>query len=169
MARKKDLHGAIARGADMFFSVNDAQVAAVVNDAKVAQTDKIPYIADKVYDAHEVDVAQHDAQDIQEQHAHYDTHAYKAQDANQEDLETKSRDMRNKLEAAETRRTQGRKGYKMPRVSISLAPSAMEYVRIMAGITGKSITQYISDMVDKDAEVHAERYQRAKEIIKDVR
>jgi len=74
------------------------------------------------------------------------------------------------LEAmAEARRTQGRKGYKMPRMNISLTPSGVGYVKVMAGITGKSVTQYISDIVDKDAAANAERYQKARELMEDAR
>lgn len=133
MARKKDLHGEIMKGADRFFSVNDAQEAQGAED--VGQ-DKQPH---------------------------------RAQDVTQERLAEEVTAMQKAIDAAEARKTQGRKGLKMPRLNISLTPSGMEYVRVMAGITGKSVTRYISDMVDKDAEENAERYQKAREIMHDGR
>lgn len=60
--------------------------------------------------------------------------------------------------AQEAHCTQGRKGMSMPRVSIALAPSRMEYVKSMSAAAGKSITRYISDLIDADAAVNADQY-----------
>ena len=152
MARKKDLQGAITRGVDLMFSANDEQAA----EAPVA-------------------VEAQDTQEAVEQEAqeaiqvHEAKQAYKAQDVTPEALTSAIADMEAKIEAAEARRTQGRKGFQLPRLNITLTPSGVEYVRVMAGITGKSVTRYISDIVDRDAAANAERYQKAKELMQDAR
>jgi len=150
MARKKDLQGAITRGADLFFSANDKQAA----ETPVA--DEVQYTQEAV--------EQEAREAVQAQEA---KQAYRAQDVTPEALASSIADMQDKIEAAEARRTQGRKGYQLPRLNITLTPSGVEYVRVMAGITGKSVTRYISDIVDKDAAANAERYQKAKELMKD--
>jgi len=152
MARKKDLQGAITRGVDLMFSANDEQAA----EAPVAV---------EAHDTQEA-VEQETQEVIQVREA---KQAYKAQDVTPEALTSAIADMEAKIEAAEARRTQGRKGFQLPRLNITLTPSGVEYVRVMAGITGKSVTRYISDIVDKDAAANAERYQKAKELMQDAR
>lgn len=71
--------------------------------------------------------------------------------------------------AAEARKTAGRKGYKMQRLNISLTPSEYDYVQIMAGVTGKSLTRFIGDLISREAERNSEVYQQAKELIKNAR
>lgn len=73
------------------------------------------------------------------------------------------------IEAAEARKTAGRKGYKMQRLNISLTPSEYDYVQIMAGVTGKSLTRFIGDLISREAERNADVYQQAKELIKNAR
>ena len=73
------------------------------------------------------------------------------------------------IAAAEARKTAGHKGYKMQRVNISLTPSEYDYVQIMAGITGKSMTRFIGDLISTEAERNADTYQKAKELIKNAR
>lgn len=71
--------------------------------------------------------------------------------------------------AAEARQTQGRKGCKLSRTLITLTPSGMEYLKTMAALTGKSVTRYISDLVDRDAEKNKAIYEQAKELRKNAR
>lgn len=73
------------------------------------------------------------------------------------------------IEAAEARKTAGHKGYKMQRLNISLTPSEYDYVQIMAGITGKSLTRFIGDLISAEAKRNAETYKQAKELIKNAR
>lgn len=93
--------------------------------------------------------------------------AHRAQDVPQEALAQDIKDMQTML--AEEHRTQGRKGCKMPRLNISLTPSGMDYVRVMAAISGKSVTRYISDLIDREAAANAAIYEQAKEIVKNAR
>lgn len=145
---KKNLQTAIKTGADLFFSGAN----------EVAEQRE----AEQAYEVSEATEA------IQ---------PHKAQDESPEALQTTiaamqtaiAADAAAKLAAAEARQTQGKKGCKMPRMMLTLTPSAMEYVKVMAGITGKSQTRYISDLVEKDAEANRELYDKAKELMKNAR
>ena len=70
---------------------------------------------------------------------------------------------------ADAGKTAGRKGYKMQRLNISLTPSEYDYVQIMAGVTGKSLTRFIGDLISREAERNSEVYQQEKELIKNAR
>lgn len=93
----------------------------------------------------------------------------KAQDIPQAEMAQTIAAMQENIEAAEARKTQGRKGLHMQRLNISLTPSAYDYVKIMSGITGKSQTQFINDLIDAEQTRNAEAYQKAKEIINNAR
>ena len=122
--KKKDLTGAI-RGADLFFSANDAQEAQEVGKP------------------------------------------YKAQEVSQAQIEATVQEMQSSIEAQENRRTQGRKGYKMPRMNMSFTPSNMDYLKTMAGIHGMTVTRFMNHIIEQHAEANAVRYQKAKEIVRD--
>ena len=124
MAAKKDLTEAI-RGADLFFSANDAQEAQEVGKP------------------------------------------YKAQEVSQAQIEATVQEMQSSIEAQENRRTQGRKGYKMPRMNMSFTPSNMDYLKTMAGIHGMTVTRFMNHIIEQHAEANAVRYQKAKEIVRD--
>ena len=151
MAAKKDLTGAISRGVDRLFSANNAQDTQEVVKAGQAAQAAEPIQAAELPKPHR-------AQDV-------DPAAFAS---TIKDMESAiEADAERKRAAAEARRTQGRKGYAMPRLNISLTPSGYEYVQVMARLNGKSVTRYISDLVDKDAEKNAERYRKAKELLAD--
>lgn len=95
--------------------------------------------------------------------------AHKAGEVSQAQLTEDIKAMQDLTEAAEARKTQGRKGYKMQRLNISLTPSEFDYVSIMAGLTGKSMTRFIGDLISQEAERNADAYRQAKELIKNVR
>ena len=75
--------------------------------------------------------------------------------------------MQSRIEAQETRRTQGRKGLKMPRMNMSFTPSNMDYLKTMAGIHGMTVTRFMNHIIEQHAEANATRYQKAKEIVRD--
>ncbi len=64
---------------------------------------------------------------------------------------------------AEELKTSGRKGAKMPRINIALAPSNVEYVETMAQVTGMSKTAYINLCLKQHREEHGELYRQAQE------
>lgn len=91
----------------------------------------------------------------------------KAQEVPQEQLASMVQEMQEHIEAQEAQRTQGRKGYKMPRFNMSFTPSNMDYLKTMAGIQGMTITRFMNLIIEQHAEANAERYQKAKEIMRD--
>lgn len=105
------------------------------------------------------------AQDVQQ--AQEARKTYKAQEASKEQLEATIQEMQAYIEAQETRRTQGRKGLKMPRMNMSFTPSNMDYLKTMAGINGMTITRFMNHVIEQHAEANAARYQKAKEIMRD--
>ncbi len=94
---------------------------------------------------------------------------HRADDVSTEQREADIEEMTKMIEAAEARKTSGHKGYKMQRLCISLTPSEFDYVRIMAGITGKSMTRFIGDLVSKEASENSDIYKQAKGLIMDAR
>jgi hypothetical protein len=138
MAKKKDLAGAITRGADLFFSVNDE-----------------PQEAQPALDA------------VEPQEAHEVRTPRKAQEVPKEQLEATVHTMQEQIEAAEARRTQGRKGLKMPKMNMSFTPSNMEYLRVMAGVNGMTVTRFMNYIIEQHAATNAERYKKAKELMRD--
>lgn len=143
MAKKKDLQGAINRGADLFFSANDE-----------------PQEAAEAVEAHEAQPAL-DAHEPQEAHE-----PFKAQEATKEQLEAIVNQMQAQIEAAEARRTQGRKGLKMPKMNMSFTPSNMDYLKVMAGLNGMTVTRFVNYIIEQHAAANAERYQKARELIR---
>jgi len=137
MARKKDLTGAINRGADLFFSANDVEAQ-------------------------------------EEQQAHEAQQPQEAQEARNRPLEGRSGPLEatepgaeEHIEALETRRTQGRRGLKMPRMNMAFTPSNMEYLKTMAGVHGMTVTRFMNHVIEQHAEANATRYQKAREIMRD--
>ena len=70
-------------------------------------------------------------------------------------------------EAAEAQHTQGRKGFKMPKMNTSYTPSNMDYLKTMAAINGVSVTRYVNTIIDQHRAANAERYEKAKEVVRD--
>lgn len=56
------------------------------------------------------------------------------------------------------RRTQGRKGIKMPRINMAFTPEVHDYIRTMAQARGQTITQFTEDVFRKSMESNAEAY-----------
>ena len=142
---KKDLKAAATRGADLFFSGSDE-----------AQEQQEAYEVAQAPEAMQPHKAGEESPEA----------LAATIEAMQQDIEA---DAERKRAAAEARQTQGRKGYNMPRLMITLTPSGMEHVKVMAGLTGKSVTRYISDLVTKDAEANKELFEKAKELMKNAR
>lgn len=100
-----------------------------------------------------------------------DTHkAHKAQDEDPAQLAQTIQDMSNAIEADEAAR-QERKQRKAEekRINICITTTGYEYCKIMGSITGKGISRFISDLIDREATTNDETYKKAKELIKDAR
>lgn len=68
-------------------------------------------------------------------------------------------------ERAERLATQGRKGCKATRINMAFTPANYDYIRVMARVSGKTMTEFTNFMLDKYREEHQEQYNQAKEII----
>lgn len=60
--------------------------------------------------------------------------------------------------------TQGRKGAKLPRINMAFSPQNLEYLRVMAGLKGQSVTKYVNALVEQDMALNVEAYTAAKKI-----
>lgn len=58
--------------------------------------------------------------------------------------------------------TQGRKGAKLPRINMAFSPQNLEYLRIMAGLKGQSVTRYVNALVEQDMILNRTIYENAK-------
>lgn len=52
----------------------------------------------------------------------------------------------------EGRRTQGKKGEKLPRAHISLSPAMYKHLRIASASTGKTMSEYVEELLRADKE-----------------
>jgi hypothetical protein len=62
-------------------------------------------------------------------------------------------------------RTQGRKGCKAVRINMAFSPENYEFIRIMARVTGKTMTEFANLTIAKYREEHPELYEKAQDII----
>lgn len=66
-------------------------------------------------------------------------------------------------EIAETMKTSGRKGVKMPRVNFAFKPSVYEYVSTMARVSGMNMTEFINKVLEDHMNAHMDTYKKALE------
>ena len=64
--------------------------------------------------------------------------------------------------------TRGRKGVKMPRINLAITPSNLDYVKIMCRTTGQTYQEFMNTLILQHKETHAETYNKAKELLKDL-
>ena len=138
MARK-DLAAAAARGADLFFSANDARNT---QDTQPAQPTQKPH---KAQDEQPAQLAQ-TVQEMQE--AIITRETQKAEE--------------------KAARAAAKKAAKR-RLNIEITSGGYDYVSIMAGITGVSVTKFISDLIDREAATNNSTYKAARELIENAR
>lgn len=68
-------------------------------------------------------------------------------------------------ERAAALRTQGRKGCKAIRINMAFTPENHEFIKTMARISGKTMTEFANLCIEKYREEHPEIYEQAKQII----
>ena len=56
------------------------------------------------------------------------------------------------VQEVEERRTQGKKGAKLPRAHISLSPAMYKHLRIASATAGMTMSEYIEDLLRADKE-----------------
>ena len=64
--------------------------------------------------------------------------------------------------------TRGRKGVKMPRISLAVTPDNLEYIKIMCRTTGQTYQEFMNTVITQHKENHAETYNKAKELLRDL-
>ncbi len=70
-------------------------------------------------------------------------------------------------ERIESFKTQGRKGCKAPRINVAFTNTNHEFVKVVASVTGQSMTQFINFVIDTYRQEHPEVYEKAK-AVKDI-
>jgi DNA-directed RNA polymerase subunit F len=75
-------------------------------------------------------------------------------------------DVHDTQEVQQVRRTQGKKGQKLPRINMALQTSNLEYLQLISRIEGKSITEYVNNLVEQDRQRNAARLEEARSILK---
>ncbi len=68
-------------------------------------------------------------------------------------------------ERAAQLKTQGRKGCKANRINMAFTPENHEFIKIMAKISGKTMTEFANLVVERYRNEHPDIYEQAKAII----
>lgn len=68
-------------------------------------------------------------------------------------------------ERASQLKTQGRKGCKATRINMAFTPENHEFIKVMAKISGKTMTEFANLVVERYRTEHPELYEQAKAII----
>lgn len=68
-------------------------------------------------------------------------------------------------ERAAQLKTQGRKGCKAIRINMAFTPENHEFIKIMAKVTGKTMTEFANLVVERYRTEHPDLYEQAKAII----
>ena len=61
--------------------------------------------------------------------------------------------------------TVGRKGVKLPRINMAFAPDVYQYIKIMSSATGKTMSEFLTQVVRQHAKDHADLYEKAQALI----
>ena len=78
--------------------------------------------------------------------------------------ERKTYDAQEAAEYANKLNTSGRKGLKLPRVNLALAPDMYDYVKTMSKASGLTYTEFIDRILRDHKEKHGDAYNKAVEI-----
>lgn len=62
-------------------------------------------------------------------------------------------------------KTQGRKGCKAIRINMAFTPENHEYIKVVAKVTGKTMTEFTNIVIERYREEHPDLYEKAKAII----
>lgn len=68
-------------------------------------------------------------------------------------------------ERASKLKTQGRKGCKAIRINMAFTPENHEYIKVMAKVTGKTMTEFANLAIERYRTEHPDLYDQAKSII----
>lgn len=68
-------------------------------------------------------------------------------------------------ERANKLKTQGRKGCKASRINMAFTTDNYEFIKVMARISGQTMTEFANQVIEKYREEHPDIYEQAKDII----
>ena len=68
-----------------------------------------------------------------------------------------------------SKRTQGKKGEKLPRMNMAFAPENYDHIQIMGRITGCSATEYVNRLISADREARGDVVEQALKLFKEVK
>lgn len=68
-------------------------------------------------------------------------------------------------ERASQLRTQGRKGCKLPRINMAFTTENHDFIKTLARVSGKTMTEFTNYVIKQYREEHPELYDKAKDII----
>lgn len=66
-------------------------------------------------------------------------------------------------------RTRGAKGAKLDRINMAFTTDNFDYIRIMSGITGQTMTAFVNDVIAQHREEHPEQFEQARAIIESMK
>ena len=78
--------------------------------------------------------------------------------------ETQTNDVQ---DVQEVHSTQGRKGAKQ-RINMAFSPENLDYMRVMAGLKGISVTRFVNDLIAQDREKNRAAYGTVKSLSEQV-
>ena len=71
-------------------------------------------------------------------------------------------------QAQDTLHTQGRKGMKAARINMAFTPENYDFIRVMAGIRGESMTNFVNYVIEENRRTNGAKYEQAKAITDDM-
>ena len=66
-------------------------------------------------------------------------------------------------------KTRGAKGAKLDRINMAFTSDNFDYIRIMAGISGQTMTAFVNDVIAQHREEHPEQFEQARAIIESMK
>lgn len=93
---------------------------------------------------------------------------HRAQDETPDELDQTVKELSEAVEADVISRKERKLAERMMKqMIIRVSPEAHEYVRIMSRVNGKSMSKFISDLLEKDCKANADLYKIARGVVLD--
>lgn len=73
-----------------------------------------------------------------------------------------------KAERAASMRTQGKKGCKAVRINMAFTPDNHDFIKTMARVTGKNMTEFTNIVIERYRTEHPEKYEDAKRMLNEL-
>lgn len=66
-------------------------------------------------------------------------------------------------------KTRGAKGAKLDRINMAFTSDNFDYIRIMSGVCGQTMTAFVNDVIAQHREEHPEQFEQARAIIESMK